>query len=100
MELQAGEEAFGQTVSLTGRISAVLRGYPEVLPAVFRDSLLQGVTILKELLQNADDATASTLKLCHDKRDHARGNGNHQCSSRSLTPFSEPPLPRARELSR
>lgn len=38
------EEDFGQTVVLTKRIKGVLRGYPE------------GTAVLKELLQNADDA--------------------------------------------
>ena len=44
-----GEEEFGQIVVLTKRIRSVLRGYPE------------GTSVLKELLQNADDAQASGL---------------------------------------
>eukprot|EP00045_Choanoeca_perplexa_P018430 m.291475 g.291475 ORF g.291475 m.291475 type:complete len:4534 (-) comp17817_c0_seq1:55-13656(-) len=48
------EEEFGQIVVLTKRIRSVLRGYPE------------GTSVLKELLQNADDAQATELKLCLD----------------------------------
>lgn len=44
MEDDIVEEDFGQTVVLTKRIKGVLRGYPE------------GTAVLKELLQNADDA--------------------------------------------
>jgi hypothetical protein len=46
------EEEFGQVVVLTKRIRGVLRNYPE------------GTSVLKELLQNADDAQA-TGKLFH-----------------------------------
>ena len=44
-------EDFGQKVDLTGRIREVLANYPE------------GTTILKELIQNADDASATEVRL-------------------------------------
>ena len=43
-------EDFGQQVDLTQRIREILVSYPE------------GTTILKELVQNADDAGASTVR--------------------------------------
>ncbi len=43
-------EDFGQRVDLTQRIREVLANYPE------------GTTILKELIQNADDAGATKVK--------------------------------------
>lgn len=54
------EESFGQTVVLTKRIASVLRGYPE------------GPASLNELLQNADDAGATSVALCLDMRQHPR----------------------------
>ena len=47
--MSEGEEAFGQTVVLTKRIQSVLRGYPE------------GTSVVKELVQNADDAGATEV---------------------------------------
>ncbi|KAI4356900.1 hypothetical protein L6164_000883 [Bauhinia variegata] len=52
-------EDFGQTVDLTRRIREVLLNYPE------------GTTVLKELIQNADDAGATKVCLCLDRRFHA-----------------------------
>ena len=49
---------FGQREDLTRRIQNILRGYPF------------DVTVLKELLQNADDAKASKLWIILDKRTH------------------------------
>lgn len=45
-------EDFGQKVDLCVRIREILRNYPE------------GTSILKELLQNADDAGARTVRFC------------------------------------
>ncbi|KAI3696119.1 hypothetical protein L1987_79128 [Smallanthus sonchifolius] len=52
-------EDFGQKVDLTRRIREVLLNYPE------------GTTVLKELIQNADDAGATKVCLCLDRRYHA-----------------------------
>lgn len=46
-------EDFGQKVDLTQRIREVLQNYPE------------GTTILKELIQNADDSGASKVRVQH-----------------------------------
>ncbi|CAM0901691.1 unnamed protein product [Alopecurus aequalis] len=51
-------EDFGQRVDLTRRIREVLANYPE------------GTTALRELVQNADDAGASRVRLCLDRRSH------------------------------
>lgn len=51
-------EDFGQKVDLTRRIREVLLNYPE------------GTTVLKELIQNADDAGATEVCLCLDRRVH------------------------------
>jgi sacsin len=51
-------EDFGQRVDLTRRIREVLVNYPE------------GTTVLKELIQNADDAGATRVCLCLDRRSH------------------------------
>lgn len=53
------DEDFGQRVDLTVRIREVLAAYPA------------GLSVLKEIVQNADDAAASTVKLCFDQRQHA-----------------------------
>ncbi|KAM0910828.1 hypothetical protein ACQ4PT_013891 [Festuca glaucescens] len=53
-------EDFGQRVDLTRRIREVLASYPE------------GTTALRELIQNADDAGASRVRLCLDRRAHGR----------------------------
>ncbi|KAK9117869.1 hypothetical protein Scep_015962 [Stephania cephalantha] len=51
-------EDFGQRVDLTRRIREVLVNYPE------------GTTVLKELIQNADDAGATKICFCLDRRSH------------------------------
>ncbi|THU63893.1 hypothetical protein C4D60_Mb01t20640 [Musa balbisiana] len=51
-------EDFGQRVDLTRRIREILINYPE------------GTTVLKELIQNADDAGATRICLCLDRRSH------------------------------
>ncbi|XP_052152045.1 uncharacterized protein LOC127770389 isoform X1 [Oryza glaberrima] len=55
-------EDFGQRVDLTRRIREVLANYPE------------GTTALRELIQNADDAGASRVRLCLDRRAHGAGS--------------------------
>ena len=53
-------EDFGQKVDLTARIREVLAAYPD------------GSSILKELIQNADDAGAGQVKVCLDRRTHSK----------------------------
>ncbi|XP_062184286.1 uncharacterized protein LOC133888156 isoform X2 [Phragmites australis] len=55
-------EDFGQRVDLTRRIREVLANYPE------------GTTALRELIQNADDAGASRVRLCLDRRSHGEAS--------------------------
>jgi len=52
-------EDFGQKVDLTANIRGILRNYPE------------GTAILKELVQNADDAGARKVSVCLDGRTHS-----------------------------
>ncbi|XP_027359772.1 sacsin [Abrus precatorius] len=69
-------EDFGQTVDLTRRIREVLLNYPE------------GTTVLKELIQNADDAGATTVSFCLDRRSH----GCDSLLSNSLAQWQGPAL--------
>ena len=55
--VEFGEE-FGQQEPLARRLRNIIGAYP------------WGVQILKELVQNADDAGASTLHIVYDKRNH------------------------------
>ncbi len=50
---------FGQHEELTERIKTILNEYPF------------GITVIKELLQNADDAKGKKLYFILDKRNHA-----------------------------
>lgn len=49
---------FSQTMRLTTRLHQIIRGYP------------RGLGILKEFIQNADDAGATTLQIIMDWRQH------------------------------
>lgn len=69
-------EDFGQKVDLTRRIREVLLNYPE------------GTTVLKELIQNADDAGATTVRFCLDRRTH----GVDSLLSDSLAQWQGPAL--------
>ncbi|KAA8533360.1 hypothetical protein F0562_033107 [Nyssa sinensis] len=69
-------EDFGQKVDLTRRIREVLLNYPE------------GTTVLKELIQNADDAGATKVCLCLDRRVH----GSHSLLSEKLAQWQGPAL--------
>ena len=64
-------EDFGQKIDLTVRIREILRNYPE------------GSSILKELIQNADDAGASEINFCLDRRAH----GCASLAFEKLAPF-------------
>ena len=60
-ELDISEDAFedaGQSEPLTVRLKKLLRDYKD------------GLTIIKELLQNADDAEATEIDICYDARTH------------------------------
>ena len=50
--------SFGQKVTLTGVIKNIIKDYPE------------GTQILKELLQNGDDAKARYMTFLFDRRSH------------------------------
>jgi sacsin len=65
-----------QRVTLVGTIQGILAKYPE------------GNNILKEFFQNADDAGASVLRVCLDKRTHPTA----RLPSRNLAPFQGPSL--------
>lgn len=67
---------FGPKVDLTATIRNILRNYPE------------GTAILKELVQNADDAGARTISFCLDKRIY----GTEKLPSPSLASFQGPAL--------
>ncbi|XP_077979790.1 sacsin-like [Glandiceps talaboti] len=51
-------EDFGQHESLTNRLKGILNDYPF------------GIDIMKELVQNADDAKATLIHFIYDKRNH------------------------------
>ena len=63
-----GIECFGQTEPLTTRLRSILEGYTD------------GLAILKETIQNADDAGASEVKLIYDMRQ------NSNCRNSLLDP--------------
>ncbi|KAH7569811.1 hypothetical protein JRO89_XS05G0003000 [Xanthoceras sorbifolium] len=69
-------EDFGQKVDLTRRIREVLLNYPE------------GTTVLKELIQNADDAGATRVRFCLDHRVH----GTESLLSDGLAQWQGPAL--------
>src|SRR5258708_3198898 len=52
-------ESFGQKVDLAASIRGILRNYPE------------GSSIFLEMIQKADDARASRIGFCIDKRIHS-----------------------------
>jgi hypothetical protein len=52
------DDDFGQKIDLTVKIREILRNYPE------------GTSILKEIIQNSDDAGASKVIFCLDRRVH------------------------------
>ena len=51
-------ESFGQTEPLTSRLKSVLEGYTD------------GLSVLKEMIQNADDAGATEVRLIYDMREN------------------------------
>ncbi|MCE9529704.1 MAG: hypothetical protein K8T89_00975 [Planctomycetes bacterium] len=69
-------ESFGRLPSLTHQIRELIHDYPE------------GVGIVKELVQNADDAGARTLRLVVDYRSHP----NAQLPSPSMAALQGPAL--------
>eukprot|EP01032_Pedospumella_encystans_P002830 gene2830-3324_t len=67
---------FGQKVDLTASIRNILRNYPE------------GTAVLKELVQNADDAGASTVVFYLDYRNHSSA----KLADQALEAFQGPSL--------
>ncbi|KAK7242761.1 sacsin [Aureococcus anophagefferens] len=67
---------FGQRIDLAVRIREILRNYPE------------GTSIVKELVQNADDAGARTVAICVDARRHAA----RSCASAAAEELQGPAL--------
>ena len=67
---------FGQKVDLTASIRNILRNYPE------------GTAVLKELVQNADDAGARIVSFCLDCRSH----GIEKLADEALQEFQGPSL--------
>lgn len=67
---------FGQKVDLTASIRNILRNYPE------------GTAILKELIQNADDANATSVTFILDHRSH----GINTVADPALIGFQGPSL--------
>ena len=71
-------EDFGPHESLILRLKNILRDYTD------------GLTIVKELLQNADDAEATEINLCYDARQHSVNpktllySGMNECSGPAL----------------
>ncbi|OQS05175.1 hypothetical protein THRCLA_02648, partial [Thraustotheca clavata] len=74
-ELEFGED-FGQKIDLTVRIREILRNYPE------------GTSVLKEMVQNADDAGATEISFCLDMRTHS----SNQLAYTKLATFQGPSL--------
>ncbi|KNC52147.1 sacs protein [Thecamonas trahens ATCC 50062] len=68
--------SFGPKLKLTTRLREILAIYPA------------GVSVLRELLQNADDAGAATLALCLDKREF----DTDSLAFPGLAPFQGPAL--------
>ena len=67
---------FGQRIDLAVRIREILRNYPE------------GTSIVKELIQNADDAGARRVSVCLDERQH----GTASCASDAAAALQGPSL--------
>ena len=66
-ELNISEDVFedvGQNEPLVIKIKNILRDYSG------------GLTIIKELLQNADDAEATEVNICYDARKHTQNSSN------------------------
>ncbi|KAH9117617.1 hypothetical protein LEN26_012557 [Aphanomyces euteiches] len=74
-EVYFGDD-FGQKIDLTVRIREILRNYPE------------GTSVLKEMVQNADDAGATEISFCLDMRNHAVDN----LAYTKMTEFQGPSL--------
>ena len=73
---QSFGDDFGQRIDLAVRIREILRNYPE------------GTSIVKELVQNADDAGARTVAICVDARRHAA----RSCASAAAEELQGPAL--------
>ena len=64
-ELDIGLTSYGQTEELTTRLRTLLeREY------------MDGLAVIKELIQNADDAVATEIRLLYDERENSRAQVN------------------------
>jgi sacsin len=66
-KMKINMESFGQHEHITDRFKNLLDGYKD------------GISIFKETIQNADDANASVVKYCYDKR-----TGKQYCNPNKL----------------
>ncbi|RNA38507.1 hypothetical protein BpHYR1_016923 [Brachionus plicatilis] len=65
-------ESFGQYEKITDRIKELLDGYKD------------GISIFKEAIQNADDAGATIVKICYDKRKNSLWKNPNKLLDRGL----------------
>lgn len=67
-------DEFDQTERITARLRDLVRSYPK------------GLALIKEFLQNADDAGAKDLRLIYDRRHHPDAFPNHPGMKVALGP--------------
>lgn len=73
-------EPCGQSEELTDRLKTLLNGYKD------------GISIFKETIQNADDAGATTVKYCYDRRQNKNWCNPHKLLDSGLAKAQGPAL--------